>query len=70
MQDAAQKALVVLSGGQDSTTCLYWTKQRFQPVLAIAFDYGQKHRVELDQARLIAELEAMQTKEEDSPAPP
>ena len=47
-------ALVLFSGGQDSTTCLYWAKQRFQRVEAIGFDYGQKHRVELEQARLIA----------------
>jgi 7-cyano-7-deazaguanine synthase len=47
-------ALVLFSGGQDSTTCLYWAKRRFTAVEAIGFDYGQKHRVELDQARIIA----------------
>jgi 7-cyano-7-deazaguanine synthase len=47
-------ALVLFSGGQDSTTCLYWSKQHFAAVEAVGFDYGQKHRVELDQARLIA----------------
>ncbi|NBC15861.1 MAG: 7-cyano-7-deazaguanine synthase QueC, partial [Bacteroidetes bacterium] len=47
-------ALVLLSGGQDSTTCLYWAKERFERVEALGFDYGQKHDVELQQARLIA----------------
>ena len=51
---AASSALVLFSGGQDSTTCLYWAKQHFAHVEAIGFDYGQKHRVELEQARLIA----------------
>ncbi len=50
------KALVVLSGGQDSTTCLYWALDRFGPgnVAAITFDYGQRHRVELQCAETIA----------------
>ena len=47
-------ALVVFSGGQDSTTCLYWAKQRFERVECLGFDYGQKHRVELEQAQKIA----------------
>ena len=50
----ADAALVLLSGGQDSTTCLYWALERFARVEAIGFRYGQKHDVELDQARLIA----------------
>ena len=50
------KALVVLSGGQDSTTCLYWALQRFGSgqVAAVTFDYGQRHRIELDCAAHIA----------------
>ena len=48
------KALVVYSGGQDSTTCLFWAKNHFDEVLAIAFDYGQRHLVELDAAKQIA----------------
>lgn len=53
--DAGQ-ALVVLSGGQDSTTCLYWALARFSHVEAVTFDYGQRHRVELASARTIATL--------------
>ena len=53
---ASQRALVVLSGGQDSTTCLFWAKQRFAEVEAITFDYGQRHRIELACAKKIAEL--------------
>ena len=51
-----EKALVVLSGGQDSTTCLYWAVERFgrDNVSSITFDYGQKHRIELDCARDVA----------------
>jgi 7-cyano-7-deazaguanine synthase len=50
------KALVILSGGQDSTTCLYWAQQRFDSVEAITFDYGQRHAVELECARRLCEL--------------
>ncbi len=51
-------ALVVLSGGQDSTTCLYWAIDRFgrENVSSLTFDYGQRHRIELDCARQIAEF--------------
>lgn len=48
------KALVVLSGGQDSTTCLYWAKKHFGEVYAISFIYGQKHELEVELARRIA----------------
>lgn len=50
-----KSALVLLSGGQDSTTCLFWAKHYFERVEAIAFNYGQKHLVELKQAQLIAD---------------
>ncbi len=42
------RALVLFSGGQDSTTCLAWALQRYAHVETIGFDYGQRHRVELD----------------------
>jgi 7-cyano-7-deazaguanine synthase len=48
------KALIVYSGGQDSTTCLFWAKKHFNEVLAIAFNYGQRHISELDAAKKIA----------------
>jgi 7-cyano-7-deazaguanine synthase len=41
-------ALVLFSGGQDSTVCLAWALERFERVETIGFDYGQRHRVELD----------------------
>ena len=41
-------ALVVFSGGQDSTACLAWALSRFSRVETIGFDYGQRHRVEMD----------------------
>jgi 7-cyano-7-deazaguanine synthase len=52
------KALVVLSGGQDSTTCLYWALDRFGAgnVSSVTFDYGQRHRVELLCAREVADF--------------
>ncbi len=49
-------ALVVFSGGQDSTTCLAWTLANFRKVYAITFDYGQRHKKELAAAKKIASL--------------
>ena len=59
------KAVVVLSGGQDSTTCLYWALQRFgaEQVEALTFDYGQRHRIELDCAAKVAEHAGVQQTE-------
>jgi 7-cyano-7-deazaguanine synthase len=43
----AEKAIVLFSGGQDSTTCVAWALDRFAYVETLAFDYGQRHRIEL-----------------------
>ncbi len=48
---SARRALVLFSGGQDSATCLAWAlsqPERFDGVETVAFDYGQRHRIELD----------------------
>lgn len=47
-------ALVVFSGGQDSTTCLFWAKREFKKVCALSFLYGQKHEKEVELAKDIA----------------
>lgn len=49
-------ALVVLSGGQDSVTCLFWALQHYDRVEAVSVNYGQKHSIELESARTAAEL--------------
>ncbi len=46
-------ALVLFSGGQDSTACLAWALQRYARVETIGFDYGQRHRIELDCRRVV-----------------
>ena len=48
MSQDPRTALVVFSGGQDSTACLAWALSRYRHVETIGFDYGQRHRVELD----------------------
>jgi 7-cyano-7-deazaguanine synthase len=48
MMMADDSALVLFSGGQDSATCLAWALDRFAHIETIGFDYGQRHRVELD----------------------
>ena len=50
-----EAALVVFSGGQDSTTCLFWAKKHFKRVVALTFSYGQKHVKVVELARAIAE---------------
>lgn len=48
------RVLVVLSGGQDSTTCLYWARRHFAEVWALTFSYGQKHILEVQLAERLA----------------
>ncbi|MDH8702486.1 7-cyano-7-deazaguanine synthase [Dysgonomonadaceae bacterium PH5-43] len=50
-------ALVLLSGGQDSTTCLFWAKKHFKEVKALCITYGQRHSIEVEVARNIAKEE-------------
>jgi 7-cyano-7-deazaguanine synthase len=58
-----ENALVLFSGGQDSTVCLAWALERFDAVETVGFDYGQRHRIELEcrqtvRARLAAQFPA------------
>ena len=48
--------LVLLSGGQDSATCLMWAIRNFNGIHAVTVDYGQKHKVEIQSARQLASL--------------
>ena len=60
MPKREQKAIVLFSGGQDSTLCLAWALRQFDTVETVGFDYGQRHRVEMDcRPRLRARLAAL-----------
>jgi len=55
MAEPLHGALVLFSGGQDSSVCLAWALERYTRVETVGFDYGQRHRVELDQRQVVRE---------------
>lgn len=65
--ETREKAVVVFSGGQDSTTCLFWALKHFKEVIALCFRYGQKHIHEVDMARAIARRAGVEFFEMDVP---
>src|SRR5947199_5079215 len=62
MSEQSETALVLFSGGQDSTTCLAWALKRFARVEMLGFDYGQRHAIELQcRDRLLAGITSLRT---------
>lgn len=56
MKKNSTSAVILLSGGQDSTTCLAWAMQKFSKVFALTIHYGQLHKIELDSAKKITKI--------------
>ncbi len=56
-----EKAVVLFSGGLDSTTALYWTKENFGTVFAMVVDYSQRHGIETEMAQKTAEQPGVET---------
>ena len=59
------KAVVLFSGGQDSTTCLFWARQQFDEVFALSLFYGQRHATEIDAASSIVRMAGVQWQQID-----
>ncbi len=55
-QTYQEKIIVLFSGGQDSTTLLFWAKKHFKETIALSVNYGQRHSVELEQAKKITKI--------------
>lgn len=56
MKKNNSSAIILISGGQDSATCLAWALKKFKKVYGITFDYGQRHKIELNSAKKIAQI--------------
>jgi len=54
--DPTKRAVVLLSGGMDSTTCLAWARAEGFACITLAIDYGQRHRIELEAARRVSQV--------------
>jgi len=62
MKKFTESAIVVFSGGQDSTTCLVWALRKFKDVLVLTFNYNQRHSIEIDCAKHIITILNMSEK--------
>lgn len=56
MEQKQKSALIIFSGGQDSTFCLYWALQRYEQIHVLTFEYGQLHKIEIEAAKKIIEI--------------